>query len=247
MFKKNIFEQIILFKVLLIKIVGLASYPGMQWVNKLKVKGAEELKGIPDSNVLFVSNHQTYFADVVAIYHGIFSHLTGRHNNTRFPSFLTTSKHNMYFVAAEETMKSGFLPKIFRYGGAITVKRTWRSKGEEVQREVDPKDPRNIERALDDGWVLTFPQGTTSPFVQGRKGTAHLIKNSNCVVVPVTINGFRRAFDKRGLRFKKKGTTLEVNFKKPIRFSSDKPVDDILKEIMKAIEQSEEHIMVSEV
>lgn len=247
MFKRNIFGQIILFKKLLIKIVGLASYPGMQWVNKLNVKGVENLKDIPESNVLIVSNHQTYFADVVAIYHGLFSHMAGKPNNTRFPAFLFYSKHNIYFVAAEETMKSGILPKLFRYGGAITVKRTWRAKGEDIQREVDPKDPQNMDVALKDGWVITFPQGTTSPFVQGRKGTAHLIAKNQPVVVPVVINGFRRAFDKRGLKFKSKGTHLDVQFKAPIRFSKKDSVDQILEVVMKSIEQTEEHLKVKDV
>ncbi len=245
--KRNIFGQFIIVKNLLIKIVAIISYPGFQWVNKLKVEGAEIISKLPERGVVFVSNHQTYFADVVGIYHGIFSALVGKPNNTRFPAFLFKSKHNIYFVAAEETMKSGFLPKIFRYGGAVTVKRTWREKGEAIQREVDLGDSDKINRAIKDGWVITFPQGTTSPFVLGRKGTAHTILSQHPVVVPVVINGFRRAFDKRGMIFKKKKTELQVMFKSPIDYSLTDTVDELLEKIICAIEQSPEHLKVKEV
>jgi len=245
--KKNIFGQYIILKNLLVKIVGIMSYPGFQWVNKLKVEGAEVLSKLPERGVVFVSNHQTYFADVVGIYHGIMSALVGKPNNTRFPGFLFKSKHNMYFIAAEETMKSGFLPKLFRYGGAVTIKRTWREKGESISREVNPKDTEKVNRAIKDGWVITFPQGTTSPFVPGRKGTAHTILDQHPIVVPVVINGFRRAFDKTGLRFKKKHTELQVKFKSPIEYSISDTVDDLLQKIIIAIEQSPEHLKVKEV
>ena len=31
-----------------------------------------------------------------------------------------------------------------------------------------------LEKHLDDGWVITFPQGTTTPFKPIRRGTAIL-------------------------------------------------------------------------
>ena len=40
-------------------------------------------------------------------------------------------------------------------------------------------DISNINKALNDGWVITFPQGTTTPFKPIRKGTAHIIKHYN--------------------------------------------------------------------
>jgi hypothetical protein len=40
--------------------------------------------------------------------------------------------------------------------GAITVERTWRSKGKDVinKKDVNPNDTENIKIALNDGWVL---------------------------------------------------------------------------------------------
>ncbi|MFX8079018.1 hypothetical protein ABTK74_19730, partial [Acinetobacter baumannii] len=90
----------------------------------------------------------------------------------------------------------------------LTVKRTWRAKGEEVNRNRDESDTQKIDQALNKSWVITFPQGTTKPFAPGRKGTAHIIKNNQPIVVPVVINGFWRAFSKTGLSFKKKGSQL---------------------------------------
>ena len=50
-------------------IVGLFSYPGLNIVNKLEIAGMEHLQKLPKKNVLFVSNHQTYFADVISFLH----------------------------------------------------------------------------------------------------------------------------------------------------------------------------------
>ena len=36
-------------------------------LNRLKVEGREVLKKLPDKNVLFVSNHQTYFMEGIAM------------------------------------------------------------------------------------------------------------------------------------------------------------------------------------
>mgnify|MGYP003042746843 CR=1 FL=1 len=49
--------------------VGLFSYPGLAMINRLKISGTEHLKDLPRQNVLFVSNHQTYFADVITFLH----------------------------------------------------------------------------------------------------------------------------------------------------------------------------------
>ncbi|MCH2200135.1 MAG: 1-acyl-sn-glycerol-3-phosphate acyltransferase [Flavobacteriales bacterium] len=242
--KRNAFGQPLWVKRSLIRIFGAASWPRFNWKYEAEIEGAEVFQEVRDKNVLIVSNHQTYFADVTFMFHVIQSAIAGKPNNIHFPGFLLAKKTNIYFVAAEETMSKGFLPKLMRAGGAITVKRTWRKDGENTKREVDPKDPEKVVTALNDGWVISFPQGTTTPFVQGRKGTAHLIKQTEAVVVPVVIDGFRRAFDKKGLVKKKKGTTLRMQVKEPLKINFDAPVDDILHQIMDAIEQTEDFLMV---
>jgi 1-acyl-sn-glycerol-3-phosphate acyltransferase len=37
--------------------------------NELQIEGSEIIRNLPDTNVFFISNHQTYFADVVAMFH----------------------------------------------------------------------------------------------------------------------------------------------------------------------------------
>jgi 1-acyl-sn-glycerol-3-phosphate acyltransferase len=91
--------------------------------------------------------------------------------------------------------------------------------------------------ALKHGWIISFPQGTTSPYAPIRKGTGYLIKENDPIVVPVVINGFRRAFDKKGLRLKKRNTILSVKFGAPIRFDKDCSVDDIVNRVRKEIGQ----------
>jgi 1-acyl-sn-glycerol-3-phosphate acyltransferase len=112
-----------------------------------------------------------------------------------------------------------------------------------VRRGLDPSDTRKIERALGNSWVITFPQGTTKPFAPGRKGTAYIIKHTHPIVVPVVINGFWRAFNKKGLKFKKTGSILSVKFKEPLELDYNSPAEVILEQVMDAIEQSKKFMM----
>src|ERR1044071_5605856 len=145
-------------------IVGIASYPGIAIVNKLKISGTEHISKLPRRNVLFVSNHQTYFADVIAFLHIFCAVKWGKKNKLGIPYYLLNPFTRVNYVAAEETMKGSWISRLFALAGALTVKRTWRTEGKEVRRGLDPSDTRKIERALDDNSVITFPQGTTKPF-----------------------------------------------------------------------------------
>ncbi len=219
-------------------IVGLLTYPGLNIINKLRITGMEHLKGLPKKNVLFVSNHQTYFADVIAFIHIFCAHSWRKKNKLGIPFYLLWPFTKIKYVAAEETMKSSLLTRFFTLAGALTVKRTWSEGGKEVRRGLDPSDTRKIFDALRDNWVITFPQGTTKAYAPGRKGTAHIIKHTNPIVIPVVINGFSRAFNKKGLVLKRKGTPLSVRFKAPLLIDITKTNEEIMVLIMDAIEQS---------
>src|SRR5690606_33832457 len=107
-----------------------------------------------------------------------------------------------------------------------------------VNRQVKMSDISSIAKALDDGWVITFPQGTTTPFKPIRKGTAFIIKNYKPSVVPIVIDGFRRAFDKKGLRIKKKNVLQSIEIKPPLVIDyENETTDDIVRRIEFAIEQ----------
>lgn len=244
----NLFERIkhiSPIRLLVYGIVGLATYPGLALINKIKIEGTEHLQNLPRNNVLFVSNHQTYFADVITFIH-IFCAVKWRKiNKLGIPYYLLNPFTNVFFVAAEETMNGSFLSKLFKMGGALTVKRTWRAEGKEVNRNRDESDTQKIDQALNRSWVITFPQGTTKPFAPGRRGTAHIIKNNQPTVVPVVINGFWRAFNKKGLAFKKKGSLLSVRFKEPMIIDYTQSVEEILDQVMEAIEQSKNYMLKS--
>jgi len=225
-------------KSILYFFVGIFSIWGLTIINKLKISGTEHLKKLPKKNVLFVSNHQTYFADVITFLHIFCAVKWGKQNRLGIPYYLLNPFTRVYFVAAEETMRSSFISRLFRMAGCITVKRTWVPGAKEVRKGLNPGDTRNIAKTLDDNWVITFPQGTTTPFAQGRKGAAFLIKNNKPMVIPVVINGFGKAFDKKGLKLKKKGTLLTVRFKEPLQINYDDSLDAILQQVMDSIEQS---------
>ena len=142
-------------------------------------------------------------------------------------------------------MRSGILPKIFAYTGSISIDRTWRSAGKDINRQVKMSDISNISKALDDGWVITFPQGTTTPFKPIRRGTAHIIKNFKPIVVPIVIDGFRRSFDKKGLMIKKRNVLQSMQIKKPLDIDYDTiEIDDIITKIEYAIEQHSSFLKV---
>lgn len=236
-------KHIKLVRKILYAIIGVITWPGFVIINKLKISGTEHIAKLPKGNVLFVSNHQTYFADVITFLHIFCAVKWGKKNNLGIPYYLLNPFTNVYYVAAEETMRGSWLSRLFTLGGALTVKRTWRSAGTEVRKGLDPSDTRKITNALAHNWVITFPQGTTTPFAPGRKGTAYIIKQCRPIVIPVVIGGFWRAFTKKGLKFKKKGTLLSVKFKEPMNIDYDAPTEVILQQVMDAIEQSKPFMM----
>ncbi|MBU2938410.1 1-acyl-sn-glycerol-3-phosphate acyltransferase [Lacinutrix sp. C3R15] len=238
LFKKNPFGHILFVKKWLIRILGALTHRRFRGFNELQIEGSDIIKNLPDTNVLFISNHQTYFADVVAMFHVFNASLSNRDDSIKNIGYLWNPKLNIYYVAAKETMNAGLLPKILAYVGSISIERTWRSKGEDINRQVKMSDISNISKALDDGWVITFPQGTTTPFKPIRKGTAHIIKRYKPVVVPIVIDGFRRSFDKKGLRIKKKNILQSFEIKQPLDIDYDnESIASIVEKIEYAIEQ----------
>ena len=236
--KRNPFGHILYVKKWIIRILGTLSHRRFRGFNELKIEGSEIIKNLPDKNVLFVSNHQTYFADVVSMFHVFNASLKGRVDSIKNVGYLWNPKLNLYFIAAKETMSSGLLPKILAYTGSVSIERTWRSKGEDVKRQVKMSDISKIGIALDDGWVITFPQGTTTPFKPIRRGTALIIKQFKPIVIPIVIDGFRRSFDKKGLRVKKKNILQSMEIKEPLDIDYDNDsTEEIVKKIEFAIEQ----------
>lgn len=237
LFERDPFGNWLILKRFIILVAGLPTYWRLAVANQLKVEGAEYLEKLPNQNVYFISNHQTYFADVIAFYH-IFCSVKWGFRNRVLPIALFAPRARTFYVAASETMKEGFIPKIFSLAGAILVERSWRAKGENVKRTLDTSAGDNVAMGLKFGWVVSFPQGTTSPYAPIRKGTAHIIKDNNPIVVPVVIDGFRRAFNKSGLNYKKRNTEIKVKFKEPIYFSPDATVEEITEVVKNIIEQN---------
>jgi len=238
LFKTNPFGHILFLKRWLIRILGALTHRRFKGFNQLQIEGSEIIKNLPHNNVLFVSNHQTYFADVVAMFHVFNASLSGRVDSIKNIGYLWNPKLNIYFVAAKETMSAGLLPKVLAYAGSVSIERTWRDKGQEVNRQVKMSDVSNISTALKDGWVITFPQGTTKPWRPIRRGTAHIIKRNKPIVVPIVIDGFRRSFDKKGIRIKKRGILQSMEIKQPIEIDYDnESVESIVEKLEYAIEQ----------
>ena len=234
--KKNVFGQSIWFKKKIFQVVGRFVLWYLLKPNKVSISGSKVLTEIPGQNVLFVSNHQTIFTDVIAMFQAMFAALNGQIDSIENWSYLRNPKVNVYYVAARETMEKGIRAKILALAGAVTVDRTWRKGEEMIKREVNPNDTKSIGMAIKDGWVVTFPQGTTRTGAPVRKGTAHLIKQHQPLVIPIRVDGFRTAFDKTGLKRLQKGTELSVTFNPPLDIDYEKEsVETLIKKIGVAI------------
>ena len=233
--KKNIFGQTIFIKRLIIAIVGLITHRTFR-SKRFQIIGSHHLKNIPEKNVLFVSNHQTYFYDVICMLHVFNSSVKGKIDTVKKPKYLLSPKTNLYYIASFETMKKSFITNLLTYAGAVLVQRSWRESGEDVNREIRSEDPNKIRLALKDGWVITFPRGTTDNSKPVRKGTAYIIKENNPTIVPVKISGFNEVFQRNGLKVINKKKPFSIEISKPL--SNDiysKPIDDITTELEKII------------
>jgi 1-acyl-sn-glycerol-3-phosphate acyltransferase len=219
-------------------VIGLLSFPGLVWFNRMQIRGMDVLAKLPRSRVLFVSNHQTYFSEVITFLH-IFSAVKwGYRKRLGLPFYLIAPFLRVNYVAAAETMKKNFLSKLFLLAGGITVKRAWRSEGAEKIHGLDASDSRKIHRALEENWVINFPQGTTTPFAPGRRGTARIMKQMQPIVIPVVIDGFSRAFNKTGLKMKRLGSRITITFKEPLQYDPEASQEELLALVMDSIEQS---------
>ncbi|RYF95581.1 MAG: 1-acyl-sn-glycerol-3-phosphate acyltransferase, partial [Chitinophagaceae bacterium] len=112
-------KKVNLVKKLVYALVGSVSYPGLNIFNKLEITGTEHFSDLPRENVLFVSNHQTYFADVICFLHIFGAVKWGKKNKLGFPVYLFNPYTRVYFVAAEETMKANWMTRLFALAGAL--------------------------------------------------------------------------------------------------------------------------------
>ena len=233
--KKNIFGQTIFLKRLIIATVGLITHRNFR-SKKFEIIGSENLINLPDNNVLFVSNHQTYFYDVIAMIHVFNSSVNGRIDTVKRPGYLINPKTNLYYIASLETMGKSFITKLLTYAGAILIQRSWRDSGESVSREVRSEDPNKIKLALKDGWVITFPRGTTDCSKPVRRGTAHIIKNNSPLIVPIKLLGFNDVFQRNGLKILNRKKAFSMEICKPIRRNiHENSIDEITSELEKTI------------
>src|ERR1700739_2079822 len=135
-------QNIRLIRKIIYAVIGIFSYPGFVIFNKLKIEGTENLKALPKGNVLFVSNHQTYFADVIAFLHIFCAVKWGKRDRLGLPYYLLNPFADVYYVAAEETMRATWVSRLFTLAGALTVRRTWNKESKEVRKGLDPSDTR---------------------------------------------------------------------------------------------------------
>ena len=232
--KKNIFDQYLLIKRALIRTIGVITHRTFN-NKRFDIKGTSLLSEIPNNNVLFISNHQTYFYDVIAMLHVFNASVNGRRDSLKNILYLLKPKSNIYFIAALETMKASLITKILSYAGSILIKRTWREAGKEINRNIRGEDFENIIKALNDGWVITFPRGTTDNSKRVRSGTAHIIKAANPIVIPVNIDGFGEVFEKNSLKIKNKNKSFSIKFGNPLNFDDNQSIESITSQIEKII------------
>ncbi len=155
--------------------------PYFRFFNKVAVEGDGLLETLPHRNVVFLSNHQSYFMEAIAFFDLVYL----KHGFDLEDPYLR-------FSAAEETMKKNVLTVLFEKAGGVTFRRSFREAGKEVSRPVDLEGVARVEEAIGTGWLLHFPAGTTQPGAPIRKGIAQILHRTRAVAVPVRVDGFRR-------------------------------------------------------
>lgn len=155
--------------------------PYFRLLNRIKITGDAIIDKLPRKNVVFLSNHQTYFMEAMAIFDIVYV----KHHLPLENPFLR-------FSAATETMKKNPLTQLFTKAGGVTFRRSFREGGKEVKRTVDFEGVAKVEEAIADGWLLHFPAGTTQKDAPLRPGVAQLLHRTKAVAVPVRVDGFRK-------------------------------------------------------
>jgi len=232
---KNIFGQYLIIKKAIIRTIGVLTHKTFN-NKRFNIQGTTILNEIPKHNVLFISNHQTYFYDVIAMLHVFNASVNGRRDSLKNILYLLKPKSNIYFIAALETMKASLISKILSYAGSILIKRTWREAGKEITRNIRSEDFDNIIKALNDGWVITFPRGTTDNSKPVRSGTAYIIKQTNPIVIPVKIDGFVDVFERNSLKIKNKTKPFSIKFGNALKFHDNESIESITNQIEKIID-----------
>jgi 1-acyl-sn-glycerol-3-phosphate acyltransferase len=154
--------------------------PYFRLLNRVKVTGDAIIDKLPRKNVVFLSNHQTYFMEAMAIFDVVYV----RHR-------LPLENPFMCFSAATETMKHNPLTQLFTKAGGVTFRRSFREGGKDVRRGADFEGIAKVEAAIANGWLLHFPAGTTQKGAPLRPGVAQLLHRTKAVAVPVRVDGFR--------------------------------------------------------
>jgi 1-acyl-sn-glycerol-3-phosphate acyltransferase len=154
--------------------------PYLAILNDVQVEGDDVLKDLPRRGVVFLANHQTYFLEALTFFDLVYV----RH---QFP----LEDPILRFSAAEETMKKNLLTKLMTLAGGVTFKRSFRDGGIDVQRAVDLDGVARVEEAIQDGWLLHFPAGTTRKGAPLRSGVSRLLHNTKAVALPLRVDGFR--------------------------------------------------------
>ena len=154
--------------------------PYLSILNDVHVEGDELLPELPRRNVVFLSNHQTYFMEALAFFDLVYVRY-------QFP----LENPALRFSAAEETMKKNLLTALMKLAGGVTFKRSFREGGTDVKRTVDLEGVNRVQESIRDGWLLHFPAGTTKKGAPLRAGVSRLLHQARATVVPVRVDGFR--------------------------------------------------------
>jgi 1-acyl-sn-glycerol-3-phosphate acyltransferase len=155
--------------------------PYFRLLNRVHADGDAILDGLPHRNVVFLSNHQTYFMEAIAFFDLVYV----KH---RFP----LEDPFVRFSAATETMQKNVVTQIFTRAGGVTFRRSFREGGKDVKRGADFEGIAKVEEAIANGWLLHFPAGTTQKGAPLRPGIAQLLHRTKAVTVPVRVDGFRK-------------------------------------------------------
>ena len=70
-----------------------------------------------------------------------------------------------------------------------------------------------------------------------RKGTSHIIKKNQPIVIPIRIENFNKRFEKKSLKVKNPSKSISICFKEPLKINYKiDTIDDITIKVKKSLE-----------
>jgi 1-acyl-sn-glycerol-3-phosphate acyltransferase len=233
-----------MFRFIAIYFLGLLTKKNLYKKGQLAIHNKEILKKLPDTNVLFLSTHTTYYMEAAAMLHSFWYAKTDFEKDKYIMRKKPPVSHfNMVveyksFKKEKDSLWLSIITKLMNVVGTILVKRehTNTDVSDTSRKKFNIEAFKKMEKALNEGALIFFPQGTTKSKARIQSGTFKIIRENNPIIVPVVTKNFDIRYGKKGIFVNDHKETLNVTFKEPFQFPKDSTNEEMRVSLVKLLE-----------